>query len=260
MPAPAIKPLQPTVKTVEVPRVKTIKTSTDKDPAQVKKELDEVKADDAKANTQVLVSAVKSLMAKNLLPAEDMQLMQREKRRETVDVGKLPAATQFLLLGSITGRDNQIHSYKTVPDGFTSKTIVGPPKTTMTASVVSSYQYDSNVFSKKNGAVSDKYLNIVPGVTLVIPTSNVTKFTYVLRAAYARYDERTTQDSDVLAGVASYSTQLSSVSLDERSATKRTEILTATLSGTGSYGPGFSGPGTRFYSPSVVWQVKHCRR
>jgi hypothetical protein len=214
-----------------------------------------VKIEDAKAKTHQLQSAIQSLVPGDAFTTDTMQLLQHKDGAETLNIDKLTPQERCRVLDAIVGRSCTTHERKTVQVGSTSKSVVEPQKITMTASLSSSYEYDSNAFSTKNGAVEDRYLATVPGVRLDIPIPKYGQLTYSVKAAYARYDQSTTLDTDILQGTAAYTTKLSSFTETEGSTTKRTEMLTARVVGKGVYGPGFSGAGTRIYSPALVWDL-----
>lgn len=140
--------------------------------------------------------------------------------------------------------------------GYKPKEVSAPPKITTTASVASSYRYDSNVFSTPANAIGDRYLSVVPKVKVVVPTGEEgAAFSFVVSSTSARYDEQNRKDRDILLGEVGYSKTLYSKTPDPNSATKQTESVGLTFTSRASYLPGYSGPGVKSYAPKLGWDL-----
>ena len=141
--------------------------------------------------------------------------------------------------------------------GEKQKTITKPAKTTVVATLSSSYNSDSNVFSTPDNIVADGYMKVVPKVKVTIPTSSKSNLGLALSSTYARYDEETSKDQDILLGEIAYARELSAVRLNPDSGTVQKEAVGLKLVSRASYDPGYSGPGTRLYQPVLSWQLSN---
>lgn len=130
-----------------------------------------------------------------------------------------------------------------------------PPKITTKAVLATNFTWDSNAFQRKTNIVSDGYFTVVPQVSVAIPLRKTTQLLLLTSTTYARYNEQTTLDQDVATGLVSLAETLSSYQPDSASTTKRTETLTLKTSARLAYEPGFQGPGTRLYVPSLEWKT-----
>jgi hypothetical protein len=250
---PQAEPPEPTVKIVKERQYRVISTSVPKSDADVSAELAQIQKDDSSR----VMNAFEGLERQGVIsPESGPSILALDNGIKSIKLSKLSAPQRANLLDAIPGRSSRkkiTHTQVNTVD----KKVVEPAKITTTASINSSNEYDSNAFSARSNAKSDQYLSLVPGIVTVIPVTGTSGLTLSLKAAYARYDDLTALDSDVLLGSAAYSTKLSAVQKNPDSKTVQEEVLTLQVVGQGIYDPGFSGPGKKIYSPALIWQLRN---
>lgn len=260
-PAPEIRPPQPTVR-VE-PAYKTITDTKHKDADDLAGELKGLtKAEEKRAvaeellkesaHTQFLYS--EGGQTKSIGPSTDVKQFDFKK----IEFGRMnPALLSRLIIKAKGPGADQTKKQRRVRDPEHDKKVVTTPKPEVIATLATIYRYDSNVNSTKNASIADRYLSVVPGVKVKLPTSATAGFEFNLNSFSARYDEQTARDNDTLVASLGYAAALSSVQKNPASETRQQEAISITTVGRSRFKPGYAGPGSRFYTPSVGWSLSN---
>lgn len=250
-PPPSVEAPRPIVKEEIVKETQVVRKKVEKPAATVDKEIDEYRSEHPEAFAKTLGETITELRdAKQLKPSVETFAA----REPSAVLSVLSVDQRRLVLSKLPGRSG--YEYRTSErTTYVRKQTVKPPKTTVTASVTSSYAFDSNVFQKRSGAIADGYYSVEPAVTLRVPTSNTAGFTFSVSSTSARYDEQTTRDTDILSVGVGYAKVVSSVPVAQGSGTRREEQVKIAFNNQNLYDPGYKGSGIHIYSPVIGWQL-----
>lgn len=253
-PPPKIEAPRPIKRTVEERHQVQVSSKVDKSDPVVTEELDRANKENPEKTKQAILEVLKEEKPQGAITPFANQFLAGKLENPQLLLSLMSAPLKRQALARIPGhRTYDIkHSFEVIT---TKREIVELPKTTLTASLPSSFSIDSNVFTRHTNVVSDVYYTSGPSVLLKVPTSKYDKFTLSLVSSSARFNEQTVLNSDVVAETAAYASVISTSTPDSKSKTSRTEQVKLQLGNQNVYGPGFSGSGTHIYSPRVGWSL-----